>query len=123
MAKKKILVVDDEEAFGEIVKLNLEFTGEYEVFTEKRGKEAVGAARRFRPDLIILDVLMPDMDGPTVLKELKKDKELKDIPVVFLTALVPKKEAGAGVMKNQPFVAAKPIGGDELLDLVKKHIR
>lgn len=120
MAKKRILMVDDEESFGEIVKLNLEYTGEYEVWTERRGSQAVKAALEFKPDLIILDVLMPDMDGPAVFKELRRQKTLKTVPVIYLTALVAKSEQG--LTPNEPFVAAKPIGCDELLEIIRKQL-
>jgi len=121
MEKKRILIVDDEEAFGDIVKLNLEYTGEFEVLAEKRGSEALNAARHFRPDLIILDVLMPDMDGPAVLKELRKDKDFKNTPVIFLTALVSKNQSADG--RNQPYVASKPISSDDLLEIVRRHLK
>lgn len=122
---KKILVVDDEESFGDIVKLNLEFTGDYEVCLEKEGTRAVEAARRENPDLIILDMLLPDMDGVAVLEALHADPSLKQIPVVFLTAFVSEKERQtlSGRIGIKPHIASKPITSEKLLELVRKHVR
>ena len=63
MSRKRILVIDDEASFTRNLKLNLEETGEYEVREENKGTEGLTAAREFRPDLILLDVIMPDMAG------------------------------------------------------------
>jgi len=92
MAKKKILVVDDNESFVKTLKANLEQTGRYEVSTGTKGSEVLAAAKSFRPDLILLDILMPDVDGGTVGNRLKADESIKDIPLVFLTAAVTKEE-------------------------------
>jgi CheY-like chemotaxis protein len=121
--KKKILIVDDEESFGKLVKLNLEETGEYEVRAETKGARAVTAAREFKPDFILLDIVMPDVDGGEVAHQLKEDKELQAIPVGFLTALVrdyevtPKGDNIAG----HPFIA-KPVTVGALIAFIKKHI-
>lgn len=64
--EKKILIVDDEEDFTKLIKLNLERTGEYEVEIENGGLRGLAAAREFKPDLILLDILMPDMEGGEV---------------------------------------------------------
>ena len=81
--KKRILVVDDEPALTRMVKLNLERTGSYEVRTENQGSKAVQAAREFKPDLIFLDVMMPDMSGDEVSAQLKEDEELSRIKFIF----------------------------------------
>ncbi len=122
VVKKKILIVDDEESFGKLVKLNLEETGEYEVRVETKGTRAVPVAREFKPDFILLDVVMPDMDGGEIAHQLKEDKELKDIPVGFLTALVseyevtPKGDSIAG----HPFIA-KPVTVGQLIAFIKNN--
>lgn len=87
MAKIKILIVDDEENFAYIVKMNLEQTGNYEVAVETRASNASGAATSFKPDLILLDIVMPDKDGFEVLKALKSKDKTMAIPVVMLTAV------------------------------------
>src|SRR5258708_21097939 len=96
MVPKKLLVVDDEPSITRLLKLNLEKTGRYTVRAENLGAQCLPAAREFLPDLIILDVMMPDLDGGTVADELKHEPLLKDIPVVFLTAGVTKEEVAPG---------------------------
>jgi len=95
MSKKRILVVDDEPSITRLLKLNLEQTGNYEVREENLGAQALDAAREFKPDLVLLDVMMPDMDGGDVAAGLKQDPALRKTPVVFLTAAVKKEELGA----------------------------
>ncbi|MCD6170930.1 MAG: response regulator [Thermoplasmata archaeon] len=82
---KKIIVADDEPAIVDIVKKMLK--DEYEVIGAYDGEECLKKARKEKPDLILLDVLMPKLDGWETLKKLKEDEELKDIPVSMLTAL------------------------------------
>jgi len=85
---KRILVVDDEPSVTRNLKLNLESSGDYDVFAENHAGNALAAARIFRPDLILLDVMMPGMDGGDVAARLRADPLLRDTPVIFLTALV-----------------------------------
>ena len=89
---KRILMVDDEPKLTKMVKLNLERTGNYEVRTENKGSNAIPAAREFKPDLIILDVMMPDMSGDEVSAQLREDPELSDIKFIFMTAIVTQDE-------------------------------
>ena len=93
MPKKNILVVDDETAFTRMMKLVLEQTGTYEVFCENSARQALATARACRPDLILLDVVMPELDGGDVAAQLQSDPLLQSVPVVFLTALVGSQEA------------------------------
>ena len=110
--KKRILVVDDEPALTRMVKLNLERTGNYEVRTENQGSLAVQAAREFKPDLIFLDVMMPDMTGDEVSAQLKEDEELSQIKFIFMTAIV---------TKNETESMGSNIGGnDELLATIER---
>jgi two-component system, OmpR family, alkaline phosphatase synthesis response regulator PhoP len=115
---KKILVVDDEPDVLKILSLRLEKTG-YEVIRGKDGREALDLARQIIPDLIMLDVYMPDMNGDDVARVLKKDKDLKHIPIILIsataTALDQKaKECGADGHVTKPF---EP---EELMGTVKK---
>ncbi len=82
---KKILIADDEPEIVDIVKKMLE--GKYEVYGAKDGEEALKIAKEIHPDLILLDIMMPKLDGWETLKKLKEDEELKHIPVSMLTAL------------------------------------
>lgn len=123
--KKKILVVDDEESFGDIVKLNLEFTGLYDVYVEREGTLAVQSARREKPDLIILDMIMPGMDGVEVFEALHAQPDLKGIPVVFLTAFVSDRERNllSSKLGLKPPMESKPISSEKLIAFVRKHVR
>ena len=80
MEKKRILIIDDEASFTRMVKLNLEKTGAFEVREENLALEAVATARAFKPDLILLDVIMPTMDGGDVAAQIQKDRVLRDTP-------------------------------------------
>ncbi len=83
---KKILVIDDEEDLTFFVKANLELSGDYEVFVATSGKEGIRAAIRSNPDIILLDIMMPRMDGFEVIRKLKKNRKTSGIPVIMLTA-------------------------------------
>ena len=120
---KRILAVDDEPDITRIVKLILEQTGLYEVRTENQGRMAVAAAREFRPDLILLDVMMPGMLGSEIVAQLQDDPELRAIKFVFLTAVVTKEEAlrTNGHIGGHTFVA-KPISAEDLCKVVEHHL-
>lgn len=88
MGKKKILIIDDEIDFSNLVKKNIEKTGEFEVIIAASGEEGIKLTREKKPDLILLDVVMPEIDGGDVASQIKNDKSIKDIPIIFLTAIV-----------------------------------
>ncbi|RKY90557.1 MAG: response regulator [Ignavibacteriae bacterium] len=123
MSKIKILVVDDEESLTRMLKLNLEETGQYEVRTENQGEKTLDVALEFKPDLILLDIMMPDMMGSEVAEKLLEDKELKDIKIIFLTALISKQETETndGKIANRSFIA-KPVNIDELIESIEKEL-
>ena len=95
MAKKRILIIDDTDDITTPLKLYLEKDGTYEVRVENAGSKGLEAAKAFRPDLILLDVMMPDMDGGDVAAQLEEDPATARIPVTFLTAAVTKEEVAA----------------------------
>ena len=103
---KRILVVDDDPAIGRLAKLGLESSGDYGVFTENIGSRAVASARQCRPDLILLDIMMPGMDGSEVAAALHEDPELRHIKIVFLTALLSK---GEQTKSGKHSVIGKPV--------------
>ena len=121
--KHRILIVDDEESITRLLKLHLEGTGRYEVRTENRGAEALAAARAFRPHLMLLDVVMPDISGGTLASQIQMDSELCDIPIVFLTAVVSKEEVRerGGVVGGRPFLA-KPVSMDEVFATIAQQL-
>jgi len=124
MAKKRILLVDDEKSFTTLLKLNLEETGNYEVRVENWAEDAYGAAKEFKPDLVLLDIIMPRMPGGNVAAQLKEDAALKDTPIVFLTAAVRKQqvEENEGIICDHPCLA-KPATVETVIDFIEKHAR
>ncbi len=120
---KRILVVDDEAALARMIKLNLEQTGLYEVRTETQGAKAIEAVRAFRPDLVLLDVMMPGMLGSEIAEQLQLDPELRATKFIFLTAVVTAEEVrrSADRIGGHTFVA-KPIGADDLCRVVAEQL-
>jgi CheY-like chemotaxis protein len=88
MPAKRILVIDDEDDIREVAQLSLEMVGHWDVVTARSGAEGLEKARTEHPDAILLDVMMPDMDGPTTFQQLQADPAIAGIPVIFLTAKV-----------------------------------
>ena len=116
-AKKRILVVDDSGILLRSVKTML--ADQYEVAVATDGKKAIERAKRRKPDLILLDYEMPVMDGKETLEELRKDEELKDIPVVFLTS-VADRESIAPVLKLKPEgYLLKPIDQKRMFETIE----
>jgi DNA-binding response OmpR family regulator len=123
MTKKKILVVDDEGAMTRMLKRNLEATNRYDVRTENTSTSAVTAANEFLPDLILMDVMMPGMDGGDVAAKIKEDKRLSHIPIVFLSAIVKKEETRpTGSNIGGLTFLAKPVKLDDLITCIENHL-
>ncbi len=114
---RKILVVDDEVGFTKLLKMNLEKTGQYEVRVENESTKALTTAHEFLPDIVLLDIVMPGMDGGDVAAQMQDDPMLRNIPVIMMTALVSQEEtsqdavAQAGAMNILP----KPVNLEVLL--------
>src|SRR5436189_767418 len=123
MPKKRILLVDDEKSLTSLLKLNLEETGSYEVRVENWAEDALPAAREFKPDLILLDIIMPRMPGGNVAALIDADPELKGTPIVFLTAAVRKQqvEENDGIICDPPCLA-KPAPVEEVVAIIEKHV-
>jgi len=83
---KRILIIDDEDDVREVAQMSLETSGEFEVLTARSGPEGLPMARAEQPDVILLDVMMPGMDGPTVFRHLQSDPRTAHIPVILFTA-------------------------------------
>lgn len=119
--KKRILMIDDEPALTRMVKLNLERTGKYQVRTENQGVEAIPAVIEFQPDLIFLDVMMPDMGGEEISAQLKADPVLAKFKFVFMTAIVTKDETEAmGTEIGGNEFLAKPVKTSELIEVIER---
>jgi two-component system alkaline phosphatase synthesis response regulator PhoP len=123
MEKKKVMVVDDEEDFLKIAKINLEQTGRYEVAAVSDASVIVSQVKSFRPDIILLDILMPKTGGAEACKMLNEDPEAKQIPVVVVSAL--DTENDRRVMKKLGVVdfIVKPIEKGELISRIEKVLQ
>lgn len=122
--KKKILIVDDEATFTRMVRMNLEQTDRFEVREVNRAIKAVVTAKEFKPDLILLDVIMPGLDGGEVAGKIKSDPNLKNTPIVFLTATVSGTDAGKdGPLKSGgDLFLSKPVSLQNLLKTIDDTI-
>lgn len=122
--KKRILVVDDEASITRLLKLNLEQTNDYDVRTENDATAALAAAEEFKPDLILLDVMMPEMDGGELAASFQANAKLKSVPIVFLTAAATKGEvyARGGKVGGLPFLA-KPVELAEVIATIKQNLK
>lgn len=122
MRKIRVLLIDDEVTFTELLKVNLEEAGPYEVAIENRGTQALATARAVKPDIIFLDVIMPDLDGSRIAAQLVTDPALKHTPIVYVTAILSKRDAqtspralgGVGCI-------AKPVGTKEIVACIEQH--
>ena len=124
MNPKRILIIDDDKTFSQMLKLNLEATGNYQVCIENTSTLGIETARRFHPDLILLDYVMPGMDGGDVSAGLKQDALLRSVPVVMVTALVSNKEAGPDGTAHcgGQVMLAKPVKTSHLLKCIERQL-
>lgn len=123
MNGKRILIVDDEPGLARSLKLNLEATGHYEVRTENDSNHVIKIVREFHPHLILLDVLMPGPDGCEVSARLHADPEVKDTPIVFLTALADNADTrGHAVAAGSTVYLAKPVDAEELVKCIDETL-
>ena len=116
------MIVDDEAGFTRLLKLTLEGTKRYLVKEENDGSQALATARQFRPDLVLLDIVMPKMDGGDVARQIAEDPILKTVKIIFLTAIVSQKEAG-GIpgIGGFPFMA-KPVSLAALTAMIESTL-
>jgi CheY-like chemotaxis protein len=121
MNKSRILVVDDEPNLSGLVRLFLEKSLRYQVQVENRSSHAIAAARAFHPDLILLDVDMPGKDGGEVAADLHADPSLRHVPILFLTSLISREEAGNEMtMRGGMRFLAKPVTPKSLIEAVDR---
>ena len=119
---RRILIVDNDADTTHLVKVLLERTGHYQVLEENDATKAHQSARNFRPDLILLDIVMPETDGGEVAAWIEADPELQITPIIFLTALVTRAETKSGLtIQGHPFLA-KPVSIPELINAIEEHL-
>lgn len=121
MEKKRVLIVDDEPDIVETIKFNLEVEN-IECITAYDGEEALAKAKRERPDLILLDIMLPIMNGYKVARLLKFDEAFKKIPIIMLTARVQERDVELGRETGADEYVTKPFDMSELMVLVKKYL-
>jgi len=121
MRPRKILVVDDEERVREMLDFRLRLFG-YDVVQAPNGREALEVARREQPDLVLLDVMMPELDGFQVCSRLKQDDATESIPVVFLTAKADAKDVTRAVNSGAVDYVVKPYDPVVLQEKVARNL-
>ena len=122
MDKKKILIIDDEIGITKMLKLTLERSGRYEVQCENTGARAVPAVKSFGPDLVLLDVNLPDAQGGEISANFQSDPALKKIPIIFLTGIISREEMQAGTTIGGRPTMSKPIDMERLIECIEKYL-
>ena len=117
----KILIVDDEEPIGQVLKAGLEMNG-FAVRYEARSTHVIKACLEFHPDLVLLDIDMPDKDGGQVAAELRAHPTLRRIPVMFLSSIVDREETGKRNVSHEVFLS-KQIRIAELVVIIRDVLR
>ena len=120
--ERRILIVDNDRDTTHLVKILLEKTGRYLVLEENDASRANPTARNFRPDVILLDIVMPETDGGEVAARIQADPELHNTPIIFLTALVTRAEVKTGLQIQGHAFLAKPIRIPELIRAIQEHL-
>ncbi|MDC0833397.1 two-component system response regulator [Leptolyngbya valderiana BDU 20041] len=116
---KCVLVVDDDDGVREIVQISLEAAAGWEVLTAASGREAIAIATSHHPDAILLDVMMPGMDGAETFRHLQRDPETRDIPTIFLTAKAKASEREAYLALGVTGVITKPFAALSLVEDIR----
>ncbi|MBD3617177.1 MAG: response regulator transcription factor [Gracilimonas sp.] len=122
MAKKTILVVDDEKDLLDLIEYNLKKEG-FDVLKAENGEEGIEIAKKHNPDLVLMDIMMPKMDGMEAVEKMRGDDKLKSIPIIFLTARSDEKTEVEGLNKGGDDYITKPISTTKLISRIKAVMR
>ena len=122
MSKQTILVVDDERDLLDLIEYNLKKEG-FKVLKAENGEEGISKAKEHKPDLILLDIMMPKMDGLEAVEIMRKDDDLKKTPIIFLTARSDEKTEIDGLNKGGDDYITKPISTTKLVSRIKAVLR
>ncbi|UCD15074.1 MAG: response regulator [Candidatus Omnitrophota bacterium] len=122
MEKRKVMVVDDEEDFLKIIKLNLEKINKYEIRTVKNTKETLSCVHRFKPDVILLDILMPKIGGIEVCQMLNNDPVGRRIPIIILSALDKDADKLRAYRAGVVDYLVKPVEKEEIVAAIEKAL-
>lgn len=120
MAIKRILVIDDEDGIREIIQICLEVAAGWEVLTAASGSEGLATAQSEQPDAILLDVMMPDMDGPTTFRKLQANAATQHIPTILLTAKAKISEQKQFIDLGVTGVITKPFKAQDLVHQIRE---
>jgi two-component system, OmpR family, response regulator len=122
--KRRIMVVDDDQMILRLIKAMLEGTGNYEVHTESNPVHAKEAIQAFRPELMLLDIVMPEVDGGDIAATIQEGGQVHDIPIIFFTGELSKDYVAQhdGVIAGQEFIA-KPVTREELVDRIERRLK
>lgn len=123
MGKKRIMVVDDEKDFLKMVELNLEQTGKYDVLTLSSAKDILFQVSSFRPDVILLDILMPGVGGIDACEMLNNDSIGRNIPIIIISALEKDKNQLRAYKVGVVDYIVKPVGTDNVIDKIEKVLK
>ena len=121
-AKPRILVVDDEPSIAKIVRKQLEVAG-YEVIVGVDGQEGLTKAQTEHPDLVVLDVMLPKLNGYQVCGQLKQDEQLKRIPILMLTAKAQRRDEQEGLQQGADAFLTKPFRLEDLLERIRTLLK
>lgn len=119
--EKKILLVDDNASYAEILSMNLESAG-YRVQVVEDGLEALNRARQMHPDLILLDLMLPHLNGHKVCKLLKMDKTLQSIPVIMITSRDTREDRTVALQAGADGFLAKPVDSENVLHTLSRYL-
>ena len=126
VTSRSLLVIDDNDDFITLVKLFLELDTDWKIITAKNGKEGIAKARLEQPDLILVDVVMPDLDGISVYQILKSDSATRSIPAILFTAMLGAKKKVQSKVGEDVEVITKPIGiislKNQINDLFNRYL-
>ncbi|HEY9633267.1 MAG TPA: response regulator [Coleofasciculaceae cyanobacterium] len=120
MTTKRILVIDDEDGIREIIQICLEAAAGWEVMTAASGSEGLTTAQTSQPDAILLDVMMPDMDGPTTFRHLQTNRATQHIPTILLTAKAKISEQKQFIDLGVTGVITKPFKAQDLVNQIRE---
>ncbi|WP_019507791.1 response regulator [Pleurocapsa sp. PCC 7319] len=125
MSSRSLLVIDDNDDFITLVKLSLELDTDWKIFTALDGREGIVKAQKLQPDLILLDVAMPHLDGIAVYKILKSNQATRSIPTIFLTAMIGIEKAVQLEVNADVEVITKPMSivllQEQIIDLYERY--
>lgn len=122
--RHRILIIDDEEEFTDLLRLNLGRTGRFEVSVVNDPTKALHTAQAFHPDVVLLDIVMPGIDGGDIASSFKSDPALKDVPIILVSALVSNRELEEDEVarSGDKIVLGKPVKLEKLVKAIEQSL-